>query len=216
MATTLSVEYRIGTLVGVWKALGAGLVALALAGAVLAGPTEDLDAAITAYGAGDYAAALKLLRPLAEQGNPGAQYNLGQMYRNGRGVPQDLGEAIKWYRRAADQGDPLAQYNLGVLYDEGRGVPQSHGDAMAWYRKAANQGDPRALYNLGVMYEKGQGVVPDSAQAYVWYSLAAFRFQGQDAQARELVMRSRDRVAATMSPAQLAAAQKMAREWRPN
>ena len=198
------------------KALAGVLVALGLTGAVLAGPAEDLAAATAAYGSGDYAAALKLLRPLAEQGNPGAQYNLGLMYRNGKGVPQDLGEAIGWYRRAADQGDPFAQYNLGVLYDEGRGVPQSHGLAMAWYRKAANQGDPRALYNLGVMYEQGQGVMPDSAQAYVWYSLAAFRFQGQDAQARARVLQSRDRVATKMSPEQLATAQKMAREWRPN
>lgn len=198
------------------NALAGVLVALALTGAALAGPAEDLDAAIAAYGRGDYAAALQLLRPLAAQGNPGAQYNLGQMYRSGKGVPQDLGEAIKWYRRAAEQGDPLAQYNLGVMYDEGRGLQQSHAEAMTWYRKAADQGDPRALYNLGVMFENGQGVMPNNAQAYMWYSLAAFRFQGPDAQARARVLQSRDRVAAKMTPEQLAAAQKMAREWRPN
>jgi TPR repeat protein len=196
--------------------LGAGLVALGMAGAVNAGPSEDLDAANAAYGNGDYAAALRLLRPLAEQGDAGAQYSLGIMYRNGKGVPQDLGEAIKWYRRAADQGNPFAQYNLGVMYDEGRGVAQSDSEAMAWYRKAANLGDARALYNLGVMYEKGQGIAPNGAQAYMWYSLAAFRFQGTDEQARARVLRSRDRVATKMSPEQLAAAQKMAREWRPN
>jgi TPR repeat protein len=87
---------------------------------------------------------------------------------------------------------------------------------MAWYRKAATQGDPRALYNLGVMYEYGQGVPADGAQAYVWYSLAAFRFQGQDEQARARVLQSRERIAAKMTPEELAAAQKMAREWRPN
>lgn len=196
--------------------LGAGLLALGMMGAVSGGPSEDLDAANAAYGKGDYAAALSLLRPLAERGDAGAQYSLGIMYRNGKGVPQGLGDAIKWYRRAADQGNPFAQYNLGVMYDEGRGVAQSDTEAMAWYRKAANLGDARALYNLGVMYEKGQGIAPNSAQAYMWYSLAAFRFQGTDEQARARSLRSRDHVATKMSPEQLAAAQKMTREWRPN
>jgi uncharacterized protein len=197
------------------KAICAGLLALAFAGTAVAGPTEDLDAAVAAYGKGDYASALSLLRPLAEQGNASAQYSLGLMYRNGKGVPQDLGEAIKWYRRAAEQGNPFAQFNLGVMYDEGRGVPQNRDEALVWYRKAANQGDARALYNLGIIYEHGQGVMPDSAQAYMWYSLAAFRFQGLDEQARAQVLRARERVAAKMSPEHLAAAQKMAREWRP-
>jgi len=194
----------------------AGLVALLFAGAVMAGPADDLKAAADAYGKGDYAAALRLLRPLADQGDPGAQFSVGLMYRNGKGVPQDLGEAVKWYRRAADQGNPLAQYNLGVMYDAGRGVAQSDAEAIAWYRKAAEQGDARALYNIGVMYEKGQGVVADSPQAYMWYSLAAFRFHGMDAELEARVLQSRDRVAANMSAEQLAAAQKMTREWRPN
>ena len=62
---------------------------------------------------GDYATALKLLRPLAEQGHADAQHNLGVMYINGRGVPQDYAEAVKWFRLAAEQGHAVAQYNLG-------------------------------------------------------------------------------------------------------
>src|SRR5512144_995787 len=182
------------------------LATLAFAGTAVAGLAQDLDAAVAAYSKGDYAAAPALLRPHAEQGNAAAQFSLGLMYRNGKGVPQDLVEAVKWYRRAADQGNSAAQYNLGVMYDEGRGVARSDADAMAWYRKAADQGDARALYNLGVMYEKVQGIAPDNPQAYVWYSLAAFRFPPADAQARARAMQSRDRVAAKLSPEELAAA----------
>ena len=68
--------------------------------------------------------AVRLLRPLADQGDAPAQHNLGLMYDQGRGVPQDYAAAVSWYRKAADQGDAIAQYNLGLMYDQGRGVPQ--------------------------------------------------------------------------------------------
>ena len=64
---------------------------------------------------------MKWYRLAADQGDAGAQYNLGVMYDNGQGVPQNYAEAVKWYRLAADQGDASAQYNLGVMYDNGRG-----------------------------------------------------------------------------------------------
>ncbi len=92
---------------------------------------------IAAYDRGDYAAALKEWRPLAEQGNAAAQYNLGQMYIYGRGVPEDYAEAAKWYRKAAEQGHANAQYNLGVMYDNGQGVPQDYVQAHMWYNLAA-------------------------------------------------------------------------------
>ena len=199
-----------------------GLIALAaafvlgLSGAGRAGPAADVTAATAAFDKGDFAAALALLRPLADQGDAAAQYNLAQMYRYGKGVPQDLPEAVRWYQKAALQGDRFAQFNLGVMYDEGRGVQKNIDDAIAWYRKAAEQGDARALYNLGVIYENGQGVMPNAEQAYVWYSLAAFRFQGGDPQTRARVLQSRDRVAAKMTPDQLASAQQRARDWKPN
>ncbi len=60
---------------------------------------------MAAYQRGDYATAIRKFRPLAEQGNAEAQFNLGGMYRQGRGVPQDDAEAMKWYRKAAEQGD---------------------------------------------------------------------------------------------------------------
>ena len=78
--------------------LAAWLIAAVLAGTAVAGPFED---AASAFDRGDYATAARLLRPLADQGHARAQYNLGVMYANGQGVPQDATEAVTWYRKAA-------------------------------------------------------------------------------------------------------------------
>src|SRR5215469_12725974 len=83
---------------------------VSLAAPVLAGPFEDGTAA---YGKGDYATALRLLRPLAEEGLAKAQIVVGVMYARGQGVARDYNEAIKWYGRAADQGDAAGQTALG-------------------------------------------------------------------------------------------------------
>jgi len=82
----------------------------------------------------DYIADLKR----AEQGDAVAQYNLGLMYKQGKGVPQDYKEAVRWYRVAAEQGDATAQYNLGGMYHEGQGVPQNYIQAHMWYNLAAS------------------------------------------------------------------------------
>ena len=80
------------------------VVGLGLMLAVSGCEGNDYQAAENAYNRGDYETALKKFLPLAEQGNASAQYNLGVMYANGRGVPQDYAEAMKWYRLAAEQG----------------------------------------------------------------------------------------------------------------
>ena len=86
--------------------------------------SADLQKGLAAWNSGDYATALRELKPLAEQGDAYAQNNLGSMYEFGHGVPQDNKTAVKWYRLAAEQGHPVPQFNLGVMYREGRGVPQ--------------------------------------------------------------------------------------------
>ena len=62
----------------------------------------------------------KWLRMVAEQGFASAQFNLGNMYDSGEGVPEDDREAVKWYRKAAEQGYASAQFNLAVMYYDGR------------------------------------------------------------------------------------------------
>ena len=128
---------------------------------------------VRALMAGNYTAALAILKPLAMQGNAIAQFFVGTMYDAGQDVAQDYGEAVAWYRKAAVHGFAAAQINLGVMYANGQGVAQDYGEAVAWYRKAATQGDAAAQYNLGLMYAKGQGVPQDYAQAVAWWRKAA-------------------------------------------
>ena len=77
----------------------------------------------------DYQTALKLLQPLAEQGNAPAQVRIGVMYEQGKGVPQDHAEAVKWWRKAADQGVVDGQALLGHMYESGSGVKQDYAEA---------------------------------------------------------------------------------------
>ena len=116
---------------------------------------------------------INTLKQQAQKGDAQAQKNLGNMYANGQGVPQDYVQAVKWYRLAADQGYASAQYNLGVMYDNGQGVPQDYVQAVKWYRLAADQEDADAQAILGSMYKHGQGVPQDDVQAMKWYRLAA-------------------------------------------
>jgi TPR repeat protein len=150
-------------------ATAAILLILSFAAPVAAGQFED---GVAAAKRGDDATALSLWRPLAEQGNAVAQYNLGVMFAKGRGVPQDFQEALKWYRLAAAQGSAQAQNNLGVAYTNAQGVAQDYQEALKWCRLAATQGYAQAQKNLGVMYEDGLGVAQDSQEAAKWYQLA--------------------------------------------
>lgn len=97
---------------------------------------DSLSDANRVYDTGDYEKAAKLYSPLAKDGNAEAQYNLGMMYRAGRGVPRDIKEAAKWYRLAAEQGNPLAQFNLGWMYASGKGVPQDYVRSRMWFNVA--------------------------------------------------------------------------------
>ena len=105
---------------------------------------QTFDAAIEAYERGDYATALAGFQNYAEQGYAAAQSNLGVMYANGQGVPEDDAEAVRWVRRAAEQGYAAAQLNLGVMYANGQGVPEDDVTAYAWLNIAAAQGQSSA------------------------------------------------------------------------
>ena len=126
------------------------------------GYAQDFGKGLEAAQKGDLATALREWSALAEQGHVGAQYNLGVMYENGKGVTQDLKEAVKWYRKSAEQGTAMAQYNLGVMYENGKGVTQDFKEAVKWYRQSAEQGGADAQYALGGMYGIGQGVLKTS------------------------------------------------------
>lgn len=186
-------------------ALAAIILVLSFAAPVAAGPFED---AIAAHSRGDYATAMRGLRQLADQGDDNAQYNLGIMYFEGHGVPKNDAEAVKWYRLAANQGNAAAQYNLGVIYAEGYGVPQDYAEAAKLYRLSADQGDALAQSNLGFMYSDGKGVSQNYVRAHMWFNLSAARGD-------QIAKNNRDLVEQRMTAAQIAEAQKLAREWKP-
>lgn len=154
--------------------IGLGLL---LALTTTTGPAmADLDAGWAAYQRGDYAAAAAIWRPLAEAGDPVAQFNLGFLHHRGEGVPQDYVAAAHWWTNAANQGAIKAQLNLGLAYFNGEGVEQDNEQARYWIELAANAGFPRAQYVLGKMYlyadELGFGE-PDEIKAFEWIYKAA-------------------------------------------
>lgn len=102
---------------------------------------------------GDNEAALKLLRPLAEQGEVDAQSYLGAMYYEGECFPQDYTEAVKWSRLAAEQGNAQAQNYLGVMYANGQGVPQDYLQAHVWFNLAGAGGDKNGAINRNIVAE---------------------------------------------------------------
>ncbi len=161
----------------------------------------------------DYTEAVRWYRKAADQGEAYAQNKLGNRYRLGQGVPQDHVEAVTWYRLAAEQGHAGAQNNLGVMYDDGKGVLQDYAEAVKWYRLAAEQGYASSLFNLGAKYGLGQGVPQDYVLAHTWLNLATSRYPPGEGHDRSVL--ARDGVAERMTPAQIADAQKLAREWKP-
>ena len=177
-------------------------VLLLLAGGVWAGPYEDAAAAI---GRGDYAAELRITRPLAAKGVAWAQSLLGESYRDGAGVPKRFSEAVDWFRLAAIQGDASAQANLGGMYDFGQGVVQDYEEAVKWYRLAAAQGNASGQFDLATMYANGQGVPQNYVRAHMWFNLAAVKGDA-------VAVMNRGFVAKKMTSQQIAEAQKLAHE----
>ena len=150
---------------------GLALAIFFLAGS--AGAQAGLKEGVAAYQKGNYAIALKELRPLADNGDVKAQTLLGEIYDSGKGVPQDHKEAASWFHKTAAQGDAGAQTYLAVMYERGIGIPQNDREAASWYRKAAEQGSAEAQFTLGGKYKAGQGIPTDLVQAHKWLNLAA-------------------------------------------
>jgi TPR repeat protein len=105
-------------------------------------------------------------------------------------------------------GDAEAQYRFGEMHRRGQGVPKSFVKALEWYRRAADQGQPRGQHYLGFGYLYGQNLPQDPVLAYMWFSLAAAG--GIESDNNVL-----DQLATKMTPEQIAEAQRLAREWKP-
>ena len=101
------------------------------------------------------------------------------------------------------------------MYDRGLGARQDDVMAVEWYREAAERGDASAQLKLGVRYAKGEGVPQDDALAHKWLTLAANCYPASAAKWRENAIKLREASATRMTPAQIAEAQRLAREWKP-
>lgn len=188
-----------------FNAIFAAILVLSFTAPVVAGPFEDGEAAERR---GDNAAAVRAYQEAADQGHAEAQTVLGQMYYAAIGVHQDYVAAATLFRKAADQGHADAQVWLGIMYYQGTGVLADYVAAASWFQRAANQGDQHAQRNIGNMYKSGEGVPKDNVRAYMWLNLSA-------AQGHSGALEDRNALAQHMTPAQIAEAQKLAREWKP-
>jgi hypothetical protein len=86
---------------------------------------------------GDYAAAIRILQPLADRGDAEAENDIATMHKEGWGFPQSDADAITWFRRSAEHGNAEAQGTLGAMYREGEGVAQDYVRAWLWFNRAA-------------------------------------------------------------------------------
>jgi len=147
---------------------------LVFAAAVLLGTSaplaaQSVRAGITAWQNDDYDGAVRIWRPLAEKGDPDAQFNLAQAYRLGRGVPVNLALAQSWLKRAATQGHVDAQTTLGLLLFQNNNRTLG----VYWLKAAAAKNDPRALLVYGTALFNGDGVKADPALGYSYVKRAA-------------------------------------------
>lgn len=152
------------------KTVRLALLAITMAGAMpVAAQQPSVRGGVEAWQRGNYEDAVRQWRPLADRGDPDAQYNLAQAYKLGRGVPLNMTLAEQWYERAARQGHEQAGANLGlILFQNGR-----RREAMPYIERAAQGGDPRAQYVLGTALFNGDVVARDWPRAYAMMSRAA-------------------------------------------
>ena len=188
---------------------------------------EDAEAAVNRN---DFATAIRIMRPLADQGNARAQRLLGMMYNAGWGVPKDDAEAVKWFRRAANQGDGDAQASLGAEYRNGTGVPQDYVHAYMWFILAAQTEEPGVnitAQNIGLLAAQRQaynidGIRPTELKPWQVSILKGARaFNCPEGPGRDRCVKvygyliNLDTLAMGMTPTQIAEAQKLASEWKP-
>ena len=148
----------------IWGTLTVGVV-LGIAQPALA----DVKAGVDAWQQGDYGKAVAEWQPLAQAGDPDAQFNMGQAYKLGRGVKANMATALDWYRKAAAQGHDRAEDNLGLLmFQQG-----DRAGALPHLQRSAARGEPRAQYIVGTALFNGDLAPKDWPRAYALMSRAS-------------------------------------------
>ena len=134
----------------------------------------NLTSGIAAFEAKEFRRSLQLLQPLAESGNPEAQYRLAVQYQAGLGVVQNQLQAYHWMREAADQDHGLALHGLGIMYLYVECVEKNEPEAAVWLQRAADHGLAGSMATLANMYEQGLGVEKNPSEAKALYEAAGF------------------------------------------
>lgn len=146
--------------------------------------------------------------------DPETQFQHGEMYQTGRGVPRDYALAALWFRKAAEQNFAPAQYRLGILYAAGVGVPIDKAQAANWFQKAAIQGYADAQEVVGLDYLTGDGVPRDYGEAFFWLAIAASSNTAESV-ARQRAS-ERDQAAIHLKPADLSRKEEQVQKWIQN
>ena len=138
---------------------------------------EELELArdyYTGHGvARDFPQAVYWYRKAADQGDPGAQVDLGYLCLKGIGLQPDAAQAARWFERAASSGSAAGKLDLAVLYLRGNGVPQDSRMAFSLLSELAKHEDPRGEAYLGFLYMLGVGVDKDPRVAERWFEKGA-------------------------------------------
>jgi len=118
----------------------------------------ELGSGIAAFESRHFSVAAGLLSPLADAGNPQAQYRMAIMAQNGLGMHENHSLAFKYMKAAAEAGLDIAQHGLGFMYMEGECTEKDSAQAVHWFTKSAEQGLAGSQTTLAMMYEEGRGV----------------------------------------------------------
>tara|TARA_B100001175_G_C19470566_1_gene621492 strand:- start:420 stop:860 length:441 start_codon:yes stop_codon:yes gene_type:complete len=132
----------------------------------------ELESGIAAFETKNFSHAIKLLSPIAHEGNNEAMYRMAIMLQNGLGCQANTEKAFEFMEKAASNDYPLAQHALGFMFFEGECTVQDINKSIEWFTKAADQGLMGSATTLAMIYEEGKLVEQDLDKAQFWYKKA--------------------------------------------
>ena len=129
--------------------------------------------------------AFTLYQSAADSGLAVAQYKLGEMYENGRGLPRkDKDMAFNWYMKSSSNNYPIAHTRMGLIFYKGFGkIKQDHFEAVKYFELAAKHPSPdvTGITQFAFCLEMGVGVAKDLKSAIYYYDIAVKKLRSSRA-----------------------------------
>lgn len=172
-----------------WKA---GVAAMAALSWVSCGPSPDF----------------LEVKKAAEDGDAGAQFQVGKMYINGDGTGKDFDKGNEWLKKSAGQDHEKAAHRLGMVYRYGHGVDVDYSESAKWFRQSAELGYMAGQSELGQMYRMGWGLETNAFEAYKWIRMAADR-------GNKTAISRKSELETNLTPEQIKTAEKWISEFKP-